>query len=139
MPIGGYKGYSLALVYGILSSVLVASHPSGSATEEPWYYHHPGTLLIAMDPGLFCDLETFKRGVDQELLRVTQSPRKTGVRRLYYPGQRSHEMQERGRREDKVQIPGAVRKALERLADELRIPADLRAPSTNLSRKVRKT
>lgn len=126
VPVGGYKGYALALAFGLLTSALLVERPSEAARDGAWYAQHPGSLLIAIDPSLFCPPAEFSRGVERELLRVIRSPRTDGVRRLFYPGRRSQELQAKGREEDLVPLPAGTRRDLERLAKALDIPADLR-------------
>lgn len=126
VPIGGFKGYALALAFGLLTNVLIARHPEEGEGWGNWYHGSPGTLLIAISPALFCDLEPFKKAIDKELSRIIGSPRRKGADRIYYPGERSQELQARGKRLNRVELPAASREALEKMSKDLKISADLR-------------
>ena len=138
LPIGGFKGYALALAFGLLTSVLVGKHPPEGRWDGEWYHEHPGSLLIAIDPSLFCDLNAFTEGVDNELRRTVRSQRRADVDRLYYPGQRSQAMQAKLKRRDQLPLPANVRRNLQKLAEEYGISSDLRTVSSSDLRKAAK-
>ena len=139
LPIGGFKGYALALAFGLLTNVLVGEHPPEDRWDGEWYHKRPSSLLIAIDPSLFCDLAAFERGVDKELRRTVRSRRRTGVDRLYYPGQRSQAMQAKLKRQDRLPLPANVRRNLQRLARECGISSDLRTVPSSSPRKAENT
>jgi LDH2 family malate/lactate/ureidoglycolate dehydrogenase len=91
-PIGGFKGTGLAMVMGILSSML-----SGASygTELGDMHRGPragadGHFLMAIDVAAFEDVGVFKRRVDAAIREVRECPRAPGVERLYSPGEREH-------------------------------------------------
>ena len=88
-PIGAYKGVGLALVFGVLSSML-----SGAAygTELGDMTNGPkpgcdGQFFLAIDPAAFGDAEVFRFRVDAAIRELRHSRRAEGVERLYAPGE----------------------------------------------------
>ena len=91
-PIGGFKGAGLAMVMGILSSML-----SGAAygTELGDMHAGPragadGHFLMAIDVGAFEDVGRFKARVDGAIRQVRECRRAPGVERTYSPGEREY-------------------------------------------------
>jgi LDH2 family malate/lactate/ureidoglycolate dehydrogenase len=100
-PIGEYKGVGLALVMGILSSLL-----SGAAygTESGDMEHGPkpgcdGHFFLALRVAAFEDPARFKARVDGIIRELRASRRAAGVERLYAPGELEAETEQRYRRE----------------------------------------
>jgi L-2-hydroxycarboxylate dehydrogenase (NAD+) len=121
LPIGGYKGYGLALVVGLLAGTLNGAAmgrdvidfnaDSSSATNT-------GQAIMAIDPAAFGELSEFKASVDRLARELRASARMPGVDRIYLPGEQSHERTMANRR-DGIPIAAAVKQTLERLAVEL--------------------
>ncbi|HEU5431551.1 MAG TPA: Ldh family oxidoreductase [Thermomicrobiales bacterium] len=88
-PIGGYKGTALAMIMGIMSSML-----SGAAygTElgdlkvgpEPG---RDGHFLLAINIAAFTDAASFKRRVDAAIRQIHAGRKAPGVERLFAPGE----------------------------------------------------
>ena len=96
-PIGGYKGVGLALVFGVLSSLL-----SGAAygTELGDMVSGPrpgcdGHFVLAIDVAAFVDPKVFGARVDGIIRQIRSSRRAEGVERLYAPGELEAETAER--------------------------------------------
>jgi LDH2 family malate/lactate/ureidoglycolate dehydrogenase len=90
MPIGGYKGVSLALLMGLLSSML-----SGAAygTELGDLYRGPdagmdGHFMVAVRISAFEDVARFKARVDAAIREMRSCRRAPGVERIYVPGEK---------------------------------------------------
>jgi LDH2 family malate/lactate/ureidoglycolate dehydrogenase len=88
-PIGDFKGVGLAMVTGILSSVL-----SGAAYGEEYgnmvngaIAGADGQFFLALDVAAFEDVATFRRRIDGIVRAVHTSRRAPGVERLYVPGE----------------------------------------------------
>jgi len=88
-PIGDFKGVGLALVTGILSSVL-----SGAAYGEEYgnmvdgaVAGTDGQFFLALDVAAFEDVVTFKTRIDGIVRGIHGSRRAPGVDRLYVPGE----------------------------------------------------
>jgi L-2-hydroxycarboxylate dehydrogenase (NAD+) len=123
MPIGGYKGYGLALMVGLLagtlngaamgSQVIDFNHDDTSVTDT-------GQAIVAIDLSAFGDVAAFKSRVDNLVRELRDSERMPGVERIWLPGEQSH-----GKRERYAQIGIPVAAGLlgqlNKLADTLGI------------------
>lgn len=123
LPIGGYKGYGLALVVGILAGTL-----NGAAMgREVIDFNHDdtsvtntGQAIVAIDPDAFGELADFKRRVDQLVRDLRASERMPGVERIWLPGEQSHARRIANAR-DGLALPPALRAQLDAFARELGI------------------
>jgi len=123
LPIGGYKGYGLALVVGLLAGTLNGAamgrdtidfnHDSESPTNT-------GQAIVAIDPAAFGEIAEFKVAVDKLIRDLRASERMPGFDRIRMPGERSHEKAIAQRR-DGIALPPSLMNALDRLAEELDI------------------
>jgi L-2-hydroxycarboxylate dehydrogenase (NAD+) len=92
LPIGGYKGYGLALVFGILAGTLnraamgseVVDFNADDATPT-----NTGQAIVAIDIAAFDDLEAFKQRIDALSREIRGSQRMKGVERIWLPGEQS--------------------------------------------------
>jgi LDH2 family malate/lactate/ureidoglycolate dehydrogenase len=89
LPIGGFKGAALAMVMGVLSSML-----SGAAygTELGDMARGPtpgldGHFVAAIDVAAFEEVDRFKERVDAAIRQIHAARRAPGVERLYAPGE----------------------------------------------------
>jgi LDH2 family malate/lactate/ureidoglycolate dehydrogenase len=112
VPIGGYKGYALALSFGLLTSVLLGPRGPLTSPDRDWYYQRPGTLFICIDPGVFGTVEEFETTLDSYLEAVNHSPRRRKDERIFYPGQKSGEAIQEHRAAGTLPLTPDVRKAL---------------------------
>jgi LDH2 family malate/lactate/ureidoglycolate dehydrogenase len=129
LPIGGYKGYGLAMVIGLLagtlngaamgSEVIDFNHDDSSVTNT-------GQAILAIDPDAFGDVAAFKARVDKLVRELRASERMPGVERIWMPGEQSHHKRLAHQRAG-VQLPEALHAQLDALARELAI-APLREP-----------
>ncbi len=99
-PIGAFKGTGLAIVSGILSSLL-----SGAAfgTELGNMIDGPkpgqdGQFLLAIDIAAFEDPAVFKRRIDGIVRSIRESRPAPGQARCYAPGEMEHETEREYRR-----------------------------------------
>lgn len=125
MPIGGYKGYGLALIVGLLagtlngaamgSEVIDFNHDDTSVTNT-------GQAILVIDPDAFGDLAGFKDRVDKLVRELRASERMPGVDRIWLPGEQSHQKRIANLR-DGLALPPALLAALDKLAGELGIAA----------------
>ncbi len=93
LPIGGFKGASMAMIMGILSSML-----SGAAygTELGTMVDGPiagqdGQFVMALNVASFVDVDEFKSRVDAAIRQVHESRRAPGVERVWVAGEREFE------------------------------------------------
>src|SRR5439155_3244884 len=92
LPIGGYKGYGMALVFGLLAGTLnraamgreVIDFNADDATPT-----NTGQALLAIDIDAFDDLSEFKKRVDELSRDIRGSERMKGFERIFLPGEQS--------------------------------------------------
>src|SRR6202790_4004066 len=121
LPIGGYKGYGLALVFGLLAGTLNGAamgrdlidfnHDDASATNT-------GQAIVAIDVAAFGDLQAFKHRVDALVADFRHSRRMPHVDRIWLPGEQSHARRVEYDR-DGIPIATALLRSLDQLADDL--------------------
>jgi len=123
VPVGGPKGYGLALMFGLLAGTLngaafgrdVVDYTVDSKTPS-----NTGQAIMAVDIAAFADVGAFKKNVDEVWDVMKSSPTLPGVDEVRLPGERS-EMLYRERLVQGVPLGAALRKALDELADRLGI------------------
>src|ERR1700674_1293655 len=123
VPIGGPKGYGLALMVGLLAGTLngaafgrdVVNYTVDSKTPS-----NTGQAMIALDIATFADVETFKQNVDEMWEVMKSSPTLPGVDEVRLPGEHSAQVY-RERMADGVPLGAELRKVLDELADRLGI------------------
>jgi LDH2 family malate/lactate/ureidoglycolate dehydrogenase len=100
-PIGEHKGVGLAMVWGLLSTLLSGS-AYGTESGDMVSGARPGAdghILIALNVSFFCDPIELGARVDAAIRQIRNSRRRGGVERLYSPGELEHETERRYRRE----------------------------------------
>jgi LDH2 family malate/lactate/ureidoglycolate dehydrogenase len=100
-PIGGYKGTGLALVMGVLSTLLSgASYGTelGNMMDGP-KAGEDGHFFLALNVAAFEEVDRFKRRLDGIIRQIREGRRAPGVDRIYAPGGLEAETERRHRRE----------------------------------------
>ncbi|MEQ9333575.1 Ldh family oxidoreductase [Thalassobaculum sp.] len=100
-PIGGHKGTGLAMMVGILASVLSGA---GYGTEsgnmaDGAVPGADGQFYMALNVAGFREIGAFKAHVDRLVRQYRGSRRADGVERLYLPGEIEAELEARNRRD----------------------------------------
>ena len=93
LPIGGYKGYGLSLIVGLLAGTL-----NGAAMgKDVIDFNHDfktttntGQAVAMIDLAAFGDPMAFKRRVDVLVRDLRASERMPHVERIWLPGEQSH-------------------------------------------------
>lgn len=95
LPIGGYKGYGLAMVFALMGGALNgapvgrdAGSPGGPPRPPP---SNTGQAIMALDIAKFGPAERFKRAADKMARDMRNSKTLPGVSRVRYPGERGYE------------------------------------------------
>jgi L-2-hydroxycarboxylate dehydrogenase (NAD+) len=125
LPIGGYKGYGLALVVGILAGTLNGAAMGSEVVDfnhDDTTVTNTGQAIVAIDPDAFGELDAFKSRMDQLVREMRASERMPGVDRIRLPGEQSHERRLASLR-DGLALPPALLAQLDQLARELGIPS----------------
>jgi LDH2 family malate/lactate/ureidoglycolate dehydrogenase len=101
LPIGDFKGTALALIMGILSSMLSGAAYGtelGSIVDGP-RAGEDGHFFAAIRVSAFEDVDRFKARVDAAIRQIHESRRVPGVERIYAPGDLEFETEARYRAE----------------------------------------
>jgi LDH2 family malate/lactate/ureidoglycolate dehydrogenase len=89
LPIGGPKGYGMALIIDVLSGILSGAQYS-TGIRSMFDLSGPsgmGHLFLAIDIDRFLPADQFKRKIDEYIKTVKSSPKKDGVTDIYLPGE----------------------------------------------------
>ena len=121
LPIGGYKGYGLALIVGLLAGTLqgaamgkdVVDFNKDSVTPT-----NTGQAILAINLEAFGEVNVFKSAVDTLVQDIRASERLPGVDRVWLPGEQSHARRQTYG-ENGIPVAGALAKELEVLAKDL--------------------
>ena len=123
VPVGGPKGYGLALMFGLLAGTL-----NGAAfgrdvvnyTKDAKTPSNTGQAIVALDIRAFSDVQVFKQKVDDVWEMIKSSPTLPGFDEVRLPGERSGKLYEE-RIAHGVPLGAELRKVLDELADRLKI------------------
>jgi len=123
LPIGGAKGYGLALMIGLLAGTLngaafgrdVVDYTVDSKTPS-----NTGQSIVAVNIAAFADVPSFKEQVDEVWDVMKSSPTLPGVDEVRLPGEHSEQIY-RERMAHGVPLSDTQRKVLDELADRLGI------------------
>jgi LDH2 family malate/lactate/ureidoglycolate dehydrogenase len=120
LPIGGPKGYGLALVVDILAGVLTgaAYGPNIVSLHEMTQDVASGLILQAIDISAFEQPDEFKKRIQDLIMKIRNSPRSHGIERIYLPGEIEF-LTKQERLESGIPIPENLIQELDRLAVEL--------------------
>jgi LDH2 family malate/lactate/ureidoglycolate dehydrogenase len=97
IPIGGHKGFGLALMVEILTGVLTGA---GVTKEVMSFVEHPsqpsqvGHLFLAIDIAPFVPLAVFKARVNKLATEIREFPKSSDADRIYIPGEMEREEEE---------------------------------------------
>ena len=125
MPIGGYKGYGLSLIVGLLAGTLNGAAMGKDVIDfnhDDTTTTNTGQAILAIDLSAFGDVGEFKARVDTLVRDMRSSEKMEGVDHIWLPGEQSHTKRETNER-DGMALPPALRKQLDVFALEMGIPA----------------
>jgi L-2-hydroxycarboxylate dehydrogenase (NAD+) len=123
LPIGGYKGYGMALVFGILAGTLNRAAMGRDVIDfnaDDASPTNTGQAILAIDVSAFDDLQEFKQRVDELSRDIRGSERMKGFERIFLPGEQSH-VRFKERSALGVPLPSPLLKSLNELAEKLAI------------------
>ena len=123
LPIGGYKGYGLALVMGLLAGNLNAAAMGKDVVDfnnDDTTETNTGHTIVAINVEAFQDLKEFKQGMDTLIRDIRNSQRLPNVERIRLPGEGTHTARA-DREKNGVPMPEALLAALDQLAADLKI------------------
>lgn len=121
LPVGGAKGYALALAVEIMCGLLTGAaygphvnnlYKDGDGEADV------GHSFLLMDLSKWLDMDAYHARMDTFLREVKDVPRAAGVGEIFYPGERRQAKYEARSREG-VDVPREVARELKRLGEEL--------------------
>ena len=125
LPIGTYKGYALAMSLEILAAVLsggLFAHDVPSWIKQPEDPMGGSFTAIAINIAAFLDVSVFKERLDEWMETLTQSSRRDGFQRIYYPGEMEAETYAL-RSKSGIPVDTFTAEAFQRLAARFGVPS----------------
>ena len=123
LPIGGYKGYGLSLIVGLLAGTLNGAAMGREVVDFNKDFKsttNTGQAIAMIDLAAFGDVAAFKQRVSTVVRDLRGSQRMPGVDRIWLPGEQSHAKRVAHQR-DGLPLAPALRAALDAVAAELGI------------------
>jgi L-2-hydroxycarboxylate dehydrogenase (NAD+) len=124
LPIGGYKGAALALMFGLLAGTLNGAANGADVVDfnkDDTTPTNTGQAICVVDIKAFAEPAQFKRQVDAVIRQLHGSAVLPGFDRIRLPGEDRH-ARIADREANVIPIPPELRSALDRMAAELAIP-----------------
>jgi L-2-hydroxycarboxylate dehydrogenase (NAD+) len=121
LPIGGYKGYGLALIFGLLAGTLNGAAMGRDVVDfnaDDTTATNTGHVIVAIDVEAFQPLAEFKRSVDALVRDLRNSKTLPGVDRVRLPGEGSHAARA-DRARNGIPLPAPLVAALNQVARDL--------------------
>jgi len=125
LPIGGYKGYGLSLIVGILAGTLNGAAMGSQVIDFNKDFStttNTGQAIAVIDPAAFGDIVEFKQNIDRLVRELREAQRMPGVDRIWLPGEQSHLRRIDNQKQGVLLAPSLV-KQLNDLASQLHIDA----------------
>jgi LDH2 family malate/lactate/ureidoglycolate dehydrogenase len=113
LPVGGPKGYGMALMFDVLAGVLSGGRFGAGLGERG-----SGQFFMTIDVSRFMPLDQFKARMDELIDQLHDCPTMPGVEQVFVPGEIEHAIQSTRLREG-IPIESTVLDALDRLEREL--------------------
>ena len=123
LPIGGYKGYGLSMIVGILAGTLNGAAMGRDVIDfnkDATSVTNTGQAVVMIDPDAFGDIHEFKRQIDRLIQDIKASRKMPGFEQIWLPGEQSHLKKQINLR-DGVALSKGLTDQLALLADELHI------------------
>jgi LDH2 family malate/lactate/ureidoglycolate dehydrogenase len=123
LPIGGYKGYAMALIFGLLAGTLngaAMARDTVDFNKDDTTTTNTGQAIMAISVEAFAPALEFKRRVDDVARQMRSSARLPGFDRIWLPGEQSY-LKRQDRAANGIPLPQVLRASLDKLAGELGI------------------
>lgn len=98
VPIGGHKGYGLALIVGLLAGTLNGAAMGRDVVDFNHDHVTPtntGQSVLVIDLAAFGEPAVFKAALDHLVHELRSSERLPGVDRIWLPGEQSHQRRQK--------------------------------------------
>jgi hydroxycarboxylate dehydrogenase B len=124
LPFGGHKGYGLMVVVELLGRVLTGRGAYAEDGRGGDVYGKSGTLVVAMDPGLFRDRAGYLSEADATLRTIKAIPPAPGFDEVLLPGEPERKSRaERSR--NGVPVDDATLQAIRDTAQSVGLPQEV--------------
>jgi LDH2 family malate/lactate/ureidoglycolate dehydrogenase len=123
LPIGGYKGAAMSLMFGLLAGTLNGAANGEDVVDfnkDDTTPTNTGQAICAINIKAFADPVEFKRQVDAFIRQLHGSALLPGFDRIRLPGEDRYRRQQE-RMVSGIPIPQSLRAALDKMAAELGI------------------
>jgi LDH2 family malate/lactate/ureidoglycolate dehydrogenase len=123
LPIGGPKGYGLALIFGLLAGTLNTAAFGRDVIDfnaDDKSVTNTGQFVVALDVKAFCDVAFFKDRVDAVRAEMKSSPLRPGFDGIRLPGERALAAHKK-RSAEGIPLPAPLMKELDKVASDLGI------------------
>lgn len=123
LPIGGPKGYGLALMFGLLAGSLNGAGFGKDVIDfnaDSSSLTNTGHLIVAVNIAAFGDVQAFKEKVDEIWDQMKSSPKLPGVEEILLPGERSTRVYD-DRVANGIPVAPELHAALDQLAERLQV------------------
>ena len=126
LPIGGPKGYGLALMIDVLAGLLSGSQwgPNVKSFHQLAGPTGIGVFLMALGIERFMPLQQFKERMESYITSIQGTRKAGGVSRIYLPGEIEFEMEKQSLK-DGIEISAEVAKDLNALLEKMKSPLRL--------------
>ncbi len=126
VPIGGPKGYGLALMVDVLAGLLSGSQfgPQVKTFHQPLGPTGVGVFMIAIDVARFMPLHQFKSLMQSYEDSMKKSRKAKGVSRIYLPGEIEFEKEKKSMVEG-IELSDSVVDSLNQLLEKMKSPLRL--------------
>ena len=124
LPIGGYKGYGLSMIVGLLSGTLNGAAMGTEVVDfnnDDTSVTNTGQAICVIDPSAFGDVQAFKLRVDKLVQEIHASERMPGVDQIWVPGEQSH-LKRLHNLKHGISIPSSLTHELDTVAHQLGVP-----------------
>lgn len=125
LPIGGYKGYGLSMVFGLLAGTLNGAAMGTEVVDfnnDDTSVTNTGQAICVIDPAAFGDVGAFKRRVDKLVQEIHASERMPGHERIWVPGEQSH-LKRAHHLQHGIAVPASLLRELDAVASRLGVPS----------------
>ena len=123
LPIGGAKGYGLALMFGLLAGSLNGAAFGSDVVDFNRDFStltNTGHLIVALNVAAFAEVPKFKAKVDETWDLMKSSPLLPGFDEIRLPGERSAQIYQ-NRMANGVALSAELQGVLDQLADRLEV------------------
>lgn len=123
LPIGGHKGYGLALMIGLLAGSLNAASMGSEVIDfnaDSKTVTNTGQAVCAVDPQAFGSLDDLRERIDKLAAEIRASTKLPNTERIWLPGEQS-DLRRQAYLQDGIPVAQSVIDELEPLARQLGI------------------